>query len=252
MNITRNPMLVQFWLWGLDAIAGDLSARGFQKLERPNGSDSSVYRLENLHLHGHGLWLETQENVLIYRRPSKAWYALPKSATLCVGHFKGDTLAWHDGPVMRAMKEGARLVLNEISHASDDALAFLYPVLEHSETARLTLPTGETVTPAPGFHVVVTDNLPPDGLPAALQDRFDATLEISEPHPSALARLSDGLREVARRSFALDDERRLSVRRWLTLDRVRHELGLEDACLVVFGAERGSQVFDALVIAGVR
>ena len=165
---------------------------------------------------------------------------------------KGDTLAWHDGPVMRAMKEGARLVLNEISHASDDALAFLYPVLEHSETARLTLPTGETVTPAPGFHVVVTDNLPPDGLPAALQDRFDATLEISEPHPAALARLSDSLREVARRSFALDDERRLSVRRWLTLDRVRHELGLEDACLVVFGAERGSQVFDALVIAGVH
>ena len=96
MNTTRNPMLVQFWLWGLDAIAGDLSARGFQKLERPNGSDSSVYRLENLHLHGHGLWLETEGKVLIYRRPSKAWYALPKSATLCVEHFKGDTLAWCD------------------------------------------------------------------------------------------------------------------------------------------------------------
>ncbi len=165
---------------------------------------------------------------------------------------RGDTLAWHDGPVMRAMKEGARLVLNEISHASDDALAFLYPVLEQPETARLTLPTGETVTPAPGFHVVVTDNLSPDGLPAALQDRFDATLEINEPHPSALARLSDALREVARRSFALDDERRLSVRRWLTLDRLRHDLGLEDACLVVFGAERGSQVFDALALAGVH
>lgn len=165
---------------------------------------------------------------------------------------KGDTLAWHDGPVVRAMKEGARLVLNEISHASDDALAFLYPVLEQTETARLTLPTGETVVPAASFHVVATDNLSPDGLPVALQDRFDATLEINEPHPAALARLSDALREVARRSFALDDERRLSVRRWLTLDRVRHELGLEDACLVVFGAERGSQVFDALVLAGVH
>jgi nitric oxide reductase NorQ protein len=165
---------------------------------------------------------------------------------------KGDTLAWHDGPVVRAMKEGARLVLNELSHASDDALAFLYPVLEHVETARITLPTGETVRPAQGFHVVVTDNLAPDGLPPALRDRFDSLLEISEPHPSALARLSEPLREAARRSFALGDDRRVSVRSWLTLDRVRHMLGLEAACLAVFGAQRGSQIFDALVLAGVR
>ena len=165
---------------------------------------------------------------------------------------KGDALVWHDGPVIRAMKDGARLVLNELSHASDDALAFLHPVLETPETARLTLPTGETITPAPGFHVVVTDNLPPDGLPPALQDRFDALLEVNEPHPSALARLSAPLREAARRSFSLGEDRRVSVRSWLTLDRVRHVLGLADACTVVFGAERGSQIFDALSLSGVR
>jgi hypothetical protein len=165
---------------------------------------------------------------------------------------KGDALVWHDGPVILAMKEGARLVLNEISHASDDALAFLHPVLESPETARLTLPTGETVTPAQGFQVVVTDNCPPDGLPPALQDRFDALLEVSEPHPNALARLAAPLREAARRSFSLGDDRRVSVRSWLTLDRVRHALGLADACTVVFGAERGSQIFDALTLAGVR
>ena len=38
---------------------------------------------------------------------------------------KGDTIEWHDGPVIRAMREGARLVLNEISHAGEDVLAFL-------------------------------------------------------------------------------------------------------------------------------
>jgi MoxR-like ATPase len=165
---------------------------------------------------------------------------------------RGDTLAWHDGPVVVAMKHGARLVLNELSHASDDALAFLYPVLEHPETARVTLPTGETVRPAPGFHVVVTDNLSPAGLPPALRDRFDALIEIAEPHPSALARLTEPIREAARRSFALGEERRVSVRSWLTLDRLRQVLGLEDACLVVFGGERGSQIFDALVLAGVK
>jgi MoxR-like ATPase len=165
---------------------------------------------------------------------------------------RGDAFVWHDGPVVRALREGARLVLNELSHASDDALAFLYPVLESTETARLTLPTGETVVPAAGFHVVVTDNEPPDQLPDALQDRFDALLELAEPHPAALAGLSEALRAVARRVLALDAERRVSVRRIGTLDRLRHELGLRDACTVVFGPGRGSQIYDALTLAGVR
>lgn len=165
---------------------------------------------------------------------------------------QGNAIVWHDGPVIRAMKQGARLVLNELTHASDDALAFLYPVLEHPETARLTLPTGETVLPAQGFHVIATDNQAPDVLPPALQDRFDAQIEVSEPHPSALAKLAEPLRDAARRSFALGDERRVSLRSWLTLDRVRLELGLRDACLVVFGAERGTQLFDALSLAGMH
>jgi MoxR-like ATPase len=157
---------------------------------------------------------------------------------------------WHDGPVVSAMRAGARLVINEILHASDDVLAFLHPILEFPETARVTLPSNETVAPAPGFSCVVTDNSPPDDLPPALRDRFDAVLHIEEPHPEALAKLSAPLREVARRGFALDDPRRVSLRGWFVLDRLRPELGLERACAVVFGAERGSQLYDAIVLAG--
>jgi nitric oxide reductase NorQ protein len=164
----------------------------------------------------------------------------------------GDSIVWHDGPVVRAMREGARLVLNELSHASEDALAFLYPVLENSDTARITLPTGETVVPAPGFQVVVTDNAAPDDLPAALRDRFDAVLEIREPHPSALAQLSEPLREVVRRGMALDEERRVSVRPVLAIDRLAKEFGLRIACLIVLGAARGSLFHDALVLAGAK
>jgi MoxR-like ATPase len=165
---------------------------------------------------------------------------------------KGGEFVWQDGPVVRAMREGARLVINEPSHSSEDVIAFLYPILEMPETARITLPTSETVRPAPGFHVVLTDNCPPDDLPPALRDRFDATLEATEPHPEALAALSEPLREVARRSFALEDERRLSLRGVVVLDKLRVELGLADACLVVFGAERGSQILDAIRLAGGR
>jgi MoxR-like ATPase len=167
------------------------------------------------------------------------------------GHYlpTGDRFEWHDGPVIRAMREGARLVINEILHASDDVLSFLFPILEFEATARVTLPTGETVVPAPGFHVVMTDNAAPDDLPAPLRDRLDAVLEINEPHPEALAQLPDTLREVARRGFALEDDRRVSIRGWLTLARLEPELGLADACAVVFGAERGSQLCDAIVLA---
>ncbi len=165
---------------------------------------------------------------------------------------RGNEFVWRDGPVIAAMRAGARLVLNEITKASDDALTFLYPILENAHTARITLPSNETVMPAPGFTVVATDNEGPESLPAALRDRFDALLEVREPHPGALMQLSPPLREVALRGFALDAERRVSLRSWLVLDRAWVELGLTDACRAVFGSERGSQIYDALILAGAK
>jgi midasin (ATPase involved in ribosome maturation) len=169
------------------------------------------------------------------------------------GHFMpqpGGGFEWHDGPVVRALREGALLVINEITHASDDVFSFLLPLLEYPETARVTLPSNETVRPAPGFRCIATANVSPDELPPALRDRFDAVLELREPHPEALAQLSESLREVARRGFALDGGRSLSLRGWLALDRLRHVLGLERACAVTFGPERGAQIHDAIVLAG--
>lgn len=161
---------------------------------------------------------------------------------------RGDSFEWHDGPFTAAMREGARLVINEISHASDDVMALLYPVLENLETARLTLPTRETVSPAPGFQVIATDNGDPEDLPPALLDRFEFVQPVHEPHPEALARLSEPLRRAARRCFALEDERAISMRSWLVLDRLREKLGLERAARAVFGPERGIQIVDGLAL----
>src|SRR5574339_225733 len=38
------------------------------------------------------------------------------------GHFipKGGEMIWHDGPFVKALKQGARLVVNEVTHASAD------------------------------------------------------------------------------------------------------------------------------------
>ena len=162
---------------------------------------------------------------------------------------KGSGFEWRDGPVVTVMRRGGRVVLNEVSYASSDVLAFLHPVLESPETARLTLPSGETIEPAPGFQVVATDNCPADQLPEALRDRFRSVLRVDAPHPDALARLRPDLREAALCTYDLEPERAISIRGWLALQDFEAELGREKACLAVFGRERGEQVYKALRLA---
>lgn len=166
------------------------------------------------------------------------------------GHYlpvKGE-LVWHDGPFTEAMRKGARLVINEVSHGSPEAISFLHPVLESFATARITLPTNETVRPAPGFHVVCTDNAPPEDLPLALQDRFDCTIEILDPHPQAIAKLSEPFKSAALHTFGLEEDRRISLRSWFIMQTLAAELGLESACQAVFGSERGARILDGLVL----
>lgn len=166
------------------------------------------------------------------------------------GHYlpTPDGMAWHDGPAVRAMRAGGRLVVNELTHGSPDCLSFLHPILENPDTALLTLPTGESVRPAPGFEIVVTDNLPPEELPLALRDRFDSVLEVREPHPAALAKLDPRLVGLAVRSFGLEPERRISPRGWLSVQRLLAEFELRDALVAVFGMARGTQIHDALLL----
>lgn len=165
---------------------------------------------------------------------------------------QGGEFTWHDGPFTAAMRHGFRLVVNEVSHASDDVLALLYPVLESMATARMTLPTGETVEPKPSFHVIVTDNEAPEQLPEALQDRFDATIHVDKPHPDAIKQLSKPLRLAAERTCSLGDDRAISLRSWFKLDELHPILGMETACRAVFGENRMIHVLDALRIAGER
>jgi MoxR-like ATPase len=171
-------------------------------------------------------------------------------ASELMGHFipKGNELVWQYGPFAKAMRAGGRLVINEISHASSDVLAILYPVLESVETAQLMLPTGEIIRPAAGFNVTATDNAPPDGLPEALQDRFDCVVGLTRPHPAVFAALNPMLRKAAERSFSLDDERRVSMRKWMTISRLMDVMGLEKACCAVLGAPRGRQVYEAIML----
>jgi hypothetical protein len=170
------------------------------------------------------------------------------------GHYvpvKGD-LVWRDGPFTEAMRKGARLVVNEVSHAAAEAMSFLHPVLESLDTARITLPTNETVRPAPGFHVICTDNAPPEDLQFSLQDRFTCRFEIRDPHPEALEKLSEPFRSAAVQTVGLEEDRRVSLRGWFDVQKLTPVMGLESACRAVFGPERGARILDALKLLETR
>jgi nitric oxide reductase NorQ protein len=82
----------------------------------------------------------------------------------------GDT-AWVDGPLTRAVREGAICYLDEIVEARQDTTVVLHPLADH----RRQLPIdrlGVTLDAAPGFCLVVSYN---PGYQSVLKDLKDST-----------------------------------------------------------------------------
>jgi len=68
-----------------------------------------------------------------------------------------DATVWQDGPLTRAVREGALCYLDEIVEARSDTIVVLHPLTDH----RRILPidkTGETLEAAEGFQLVVSYN----------------------------------------------------------------------------------------------
>ncbi|KAJ2351224.1 AAA ATPase midasin, partial [Coemansia sp. RSA 2611] len=88
-----------------------------------------------------------------------------------------DLFAWHDGPLVQAMRQGDVFLMDELNLADDSVLERLNSVLEPSRTLVLAEQTGgSTLTAAEGFEFVATMN--PGGdygkreLSPALRNRF--------------------------------------------------------------------------------
>ena len=68
-----------------------------------------------------------------------------------------DGTAWQDGPLTRAVREGAICYLDEVVEARSDTVVVLHPLTDH----RRILPidkTGETLQAAEGFQLVISYN----------------------------------------------------------------------------------------------
>jgi nitric oxide reductase NorQ protein len=84
---------------------------------------------------------------------------------------RGDETVWADGPLTRAVREGAICYLDEVVEARQDTTVVLHPLADH----RRQLPVerlGVTLDAAPGFGLVVSYN---PGYQSVLKDLKDST-----------------------------------------------------------------------------
>jgi MoxR-like ATPase len=174
---------------------------------------------------------------------------------LC-GHWipGGDKWIFHLGPLARAFKEGGLLILNEIGRASGAVFDFLLAILDGPEVALLTLPSGETLRPGPGFKVIATCNAPPDTLGPALRSRFQAEIYLPSPHPHLVRRFELRYPRLGRAladSFQ-DPERAIDPRRLLSfMELLEKGASVRVAAVLAFD-ESAPDVLAALSAAGVR
>ena len=155
-------------------------------------------------------------------------------------HLRGGETVWRDGAAIEALTAPAvgpcRLILNELPNASDEALAFLYPLLESPDTASVCLPDGRVIRGGGNMQVIATGNESLDMLPPnmrdALRDRVQARVEMSEPFASAYAVFPETWRPAVRdtiRSNVL-----VSLRGWVYARDLVHIHGLETVDAVAF------------------
>lgn len=169
------------------------------------------------------------------------------------GHYvpRGGEFVWMDGPAVTAWRTGGLAVINEIGSASADALSFMISFLDDKEIAYMVLPSGEIVRPKESFRCIATTNVEPEDLPFALRDRFDVVIHIDKPHPEALRRLPENLRNAAQAGTGLTDDRKTSLRSWLAFTALREKTNDETAAKAVFGT-RYRDVLSAIKVSSVK
>ncbi|MGQ9425711.1 CbbQ/NirQ/NorQ/GpvN family protein [Gilvimarinus sp. F26214L] len=131
------------------------------------------------------------------------------TASDLVGRFlvRHDGTVWQDGPLTRAVREGAICYLDEVVEARQDTIVILHALTDHRRLLPLDK-TGELLEAAPGFQLVVSYN---PGYQRMLKDLKPSTrqrfvaLELDFPPPPQEAAI------VARESGANDATARALV-----------------------------------------
>jgi len=173
------------------------------------------------------------------------------TASDLIGRFliRHDETVWQDGPLTRAVREGAICYLDEVVEARQDTIVVLHPLTDY----RRILPidrTGETLEAAPGFQLVISYN---PGYQRMLKDLKPSTrqrfvaIDLDFPQPpveaaivaaesgvdngtaAALVELAGRLRSLRDRGLAEVPSTRLLI---AAARLVASGIGVREACNV--------------------
>src|SRR5690606_24095171 len=121
------------------------------------------------------------------------------TASDLVGRFRirHDDTVWQDGPLTRAVREGAICYLDEVVEARQDTIVVLHPLTDYRRILPLDK-TGETLEAASGFQLVVSYN---PGYQRMLKDLKPSTRQrfvaLDFDFPSAAQEVRIVMRESA-------------------------------------------------------
>lgn len=123
------------------------------------------------------------------------------------------TLAWYEGVGIKAWREGARLVVDEVNRINGDVESKLMMLLDTEASASWQNPdTGEVVKPHSNFSVVATMNGQPEDLAPAVLDRMIVRCQVNDPNPKAIDALPEYLRQLAISFTSENSHNRYSLR----------------------------------------
>lgn len=163
------------------------------------------------------------------------------------------TWQFREGVGIKAWREGARLVVDEINRCNSDVESRLMALIDTNHSSRWEHPeTGEIVTPAEGFSVVATMNGEPEDLAPAVLDRLVVQIRVDEPHPDAITALPDYLRDIAKSFASRQDIDRYSLRNFVEFASLYGKTqDLQRSALVAL-PRIAEQMVDALAISQVE
>lgn len=163
------------------------------------------------------------------------------------------TWQFREGVGIKAWREGARLVVDEINRCNSDVESRLMALIDTNHSSRWEHPeTGEIVTPAEGFSVVATMNGEPEDLAPAVLDRLVVQIRVDEPHPDAITALPNYLRDIAKSFASRMGDDRYSLRNFVEFASLYGKTqDLQRSALVAL-PRIAEQMVDALAITQVE
>lgn len=161
----------------------------------------------------------------------------------------GGTWTFREGVGIKAWREGARLVVDEINRCNSDVESRLMALIDTTASSSWEHPeTGEIVKPSKGFSVVATMNGEPEDLAPAILDRLVVQIEIGEPHPDAIRALPEYLRDIAGSISSRRDSLRYSLRNFVEFNSLYETSGDLHKSAQVALPKIAEQLADALAM----